>query len=367
MGHSLRIALGGLAVLVLAAGELAGIVSNHGIGGDFLAGIYEPARAVVHGVVPYGDPRLAGPLRESVYPASAFVPFAWIALLGHDGAVASWLVLMTAAAAATLRVLGVRDLRCYALWLLTPMMLSTIAIGNATVLVVFLVALVWRYRDRPLIAGLSLAGAIGLKLFAAPLVVWLIATKRYRAAACATVGAAAVILGAWATIGFAAIGRYPSILSANDHLWSPNGPYLQGLLQQLHVSSRLALGAGVVAAALLLIGAWFVSDIGAFALAACAAIIISPVAWIGYAGMLVVPLAVVSPQWSRVWLFLAGTYISWYYSPIPFKTPGLSVCTLGLVAAIVAVVLRSAEHRRSTARRLRPWTPTQPSSVSSAA
>jgi alpha-1,2-mannosyltransferase len=367
MGRAVRIAVGGWALVLLAAGEIAGIVTNHGVGGDFLAGIYYPAHAVAHGVVPYGDPRVAGPLQESVYPASAFVPFAWLGLLGPHGAVAVWLVLMTGAAAAALYVLGVRDLRCYALWLLTPMMLSTIAIGNATVLVVFFVALAWRFRDRQWPAGLALAAAIATKLFAAPLVVWLVATKRYRAAAVAAAGGCAMIVVAWGSIGFAAIGRYPSILSANDHLWSPDGPYLQGLLQQLHASTTLALGAGILVAAMLLAGVWVAGDVGGYTLAACAAIVLSPVAWVGYAGLLIVPLTVVWPRWSRGWLLLLGTYISWYYSPIPYRSPGLSVLTLALVAAIAVVVLRNDARVRPTTRRLAPWTPTRPSSASSAA
>jgi glycosyl transferase family 87 len=367
MGRAVRIALGGSALVLLAAVEIAGIVGNHGIGSDFAGTVYHPARAVVHGSTPYGDPRISGPLAGSVYPPSAFVPFAWLGFLGHDAAVAIWLVLMTAAAAATLRVLGVRDVRCYAVWLLTPMMLSTIAIGNATTLVVLLVAVAWRFRDRAWIVGLTLAAAIATKLFAAPLVVWLVATRRYRAAAIAAAGAPALILAAWASIGFSDIGRYPSILSANDRIWSPDGPYLQGLLEQLHSPSKVALGAGVVVAAMLLWGVWVAGDVGGYTLAACAAIVLSPVAWIGYTGLLIVPLAAAWPRWSRPWLLLLGTYVSWYYFPIAYRSPGLSVCTLGLVAAIVTSVLRKDVRRIAPPRRLGRWTPTRSSSASSAA
>jgi hypothetical protein len=332
--------LGSWALIALALVEIDGIIGNHGIGSDFAGTVYHPAQSVVHGHVPYGDPRVAGPLAGSVYPPSAFVPFFWIGLLGHDGAVGVWLVLMTAAACGTLWLLGVRDPRCFALWLLTPMMLSTVAIGNATTLVILLVAIVWRWRNRPWIAAGALVAAIATKLFVAPLVVWLIATKRYRAAAVTVAGVPLVILSAWGVVGFAAIGRYSSILSANNHIYSPSGPYLQGLVLQLHESSNLALAAGVAAAVLLLAAAWFAGDLGGFTLAACAAVILSPVAWIGYMGLLVIPLAVRRPAWSRAWLVLLGTYISWYYFPLPFKSPELSVCTLVLLGLLTAVVLR---------------------------
>jgi glycosyl transferase family 87 len=334
--------LGTWALVLFAALEVVGIVGNHGIGSDFAGTVYHPAQALVHGHVPYGDPRLPGPLAGSVYPPSAFVPFFWLGFLGSAGAVAIWIFLMAAAAVGTLAVLGVRDLRCYALWVLTPMMLSTIAIGNATTLVIFLLAVVWRRRDSPWIAAGALVVAIATKLFAAPFVFWLITTRRYRAAALTVVGVPLVLASSWAVVGFAAIDRYGSILSANNHIYAPAGPYLQGLVLQLHESSNVALAAGVVAAGLLLAAAREADDLGGFTLAACAAVILSPVAWIGYMGLLVIPLAVSWPRWSRAWLLLLGTYISWYYFPLPFRSPALSVCTLALLAALVVVVLRGA-------------------------
>jgi len=327
--------LAGWALLIFGWTEVAGIAGDLGVGSDFAETVYNPARAVLHGLVPYGDPRIPGPLAGSVYPPSAFAPFVWLGFLGHGAAVVVWLVLMTTAAAGTLWVLGVRDPRCYAVWLLTPMMLSTVAIGNATTLVIFLAAVLWRWRDSPLIAGAALVAAIATKLFAAPLVVWLIASRRYRAAALTVAGVPLVILSAWAAVGFAAIGRYSSILAANDRIYSPTGPYLQGLLLQLHAPSPVALAAGVAAAAALLTGTWFAGDLGGFALAACAAVLLSPVAWIGYMGLLVIPLAVRRPSWSPAWLLLLGTYVSWYYSPVPYATAGLSVCTLLLLAALL--------------------------------
>ena len=54
-----------------------------------------------------------------------------------------------------------------------------------------LVALLWRYRDRPLSAGSSLGLACGVKFFLWPLGVWLLASGRGRAAGLA----AAVAIG----------------------------------------------------------------------------------------------------------------------------------------------------------------------------
>ncbi len=176
------------------------------------------------------------------------------------------------------------------------------------------------------------------------LIIWLIATRRYRAALLTAVCTPLVVLAAWAVIGFSAIGRYPSILSANTKVFSSSGPYLQGLLLQLHGSSTIALGAGIIAAAALLVVAWFSDDLGCFTLAISAAIVLSPVAWIGYAGLLVIPLAVIWPRWSSAWLLLLGTYIHWYNSPLHYRSPALSLSTLALLAIIVMVIL----HRTAT-------------------
>ena len=60
----------------------------------------------------------------------------------------------------------------------------------------------WRWRDRPWAAGGPLALAVAFKLFLWPFVVWLAATRRYRAAIIAAALATTYTLVAWAAIGF---------------------------------------------------------------------------------------------------------------------------------------------------------------------
>jgi alpha-1,2-mannosyltransferase len=280
-----------------------------------------------------------------VYPPSAFVPLAPIGLLPHPVAVGLWLALLAVAAFAALRLLGVRDPRLYGLWLLTPMLLSTAAIGNATVLVVLLCALVWRYRDRAGVAGVALAAAVALKLFAAPLGIWLLAQRRYRAAGVAAGATAVLIFGAWACIGFTGLGQYTSILRTNRDVFGADGPFLQGLVLQAGGSSRAALAAGIVVAAALLSAAAFARDVTSFALAAAAAVILAPVAWIGYLALLGIPLAALWRRLSRAWLvLLLGGYAHWYYAPLDYRSAGLSVFTLALTAAVLALI--GVEDRR---------------------
>jgi hypothetical protein len=282
-----------------------------------------------------------------IYPPSAFLPVTWLGLLPHAVAVGIWVTVMFAASAATLRVLGVRDLRCYFFWLLSPPILSTIVIGNATTIVVLLAALLWRWRHSPDRAGLSLAAAIAIKLFLAPLAVWLVVRRRYRAAVYALIAAPLAVLVAWACIRFSALTRYPAIVSANDHTFAKNSPFLQGLVLQLRGSATLSLAIGLAAAAVLLCAARAVGDLGSYSLALAACVLLAPVAQIGYIALLFVPFIILRPVLSKAWWLLAVTYAHWYYSPIPYTSAALSVVTLLLAAALVLFPLREERRGRS--------------------
>jgi hypothetical protein len=332
-------------VVVLGLIEVRYYLKYHLIGTDFLLTIYHPAQAVLHGRTPYGNPLVITPLRGSVYPPSAFVGVAWLGFLPQGVAIALWEVVEFLAATATLWVLGVRDLRCYALWLLTPMVLATALFGNATILIILLFAILWRWRDNAIVAAAALTAAIAIKLFVAPMIIWLLFRGRFRAAAYTALATPFFILGAWAAIGFSAIGRYVSILSANDHLWGRDGPFLQSLVMQVGGSSLLAGVLGALAATALIAAAYFVGDLSAFTLTVAASILLAPVAWIGYLGLLVIPVAVLRPRFSPLWLvYLVGTYAHWWKSPLGFASAELSSCTLVLFAAVVAVVLTTSRE-----------------------
>jgi hypothetical protein len=309
-------------------------------GTDFSWTLWEPARAVLDG----GDPYVHSPTN---YPPSAFVPLLPLGALPFAAAEAVWLTILAVAAFATLWVLGVRDWRCFALWTLTPLTFPTVFVGNATVLVVLCAALLWRYRDAAVPAAAALTAAIAIKLFAAPLILWMLFTRRYRAAAYTTVATPIVILGAWATIGFDGLRSYRSILEKTADDNGPYGPLLQGLVQQMGGSSRAAFVAGLAVAAALVASALRArGDASRFALVWAAAIVASPVAWLCYVAGLVVPLAAASPRFSPRWLLLLGCWSGWWWSPLAFGGAGLSIATLLVTALLVAAVAFPSSLRR---------------------
>src|SRR5581483_7342074 len=95
-----------------------------------------------------------------------------------------------AAVPAALWLLGVRDWRCYGAAFLWPPVLSGVAIGTISPLLLLGVAACWRLRGR---GGLVAAAAltVAAKLFLLPLLVWLWVTGR-RAVAVAALTAGVV-------------------------------------------------------------------------------------------------------------------------------------------------------------------------------
>jgi alpha-1,2-mannosyltransferase len=312
--------------------HISALIGDGRFGTDFAQTIWYPARAILDGTDPYAHP-------GSDYPPFAYLPFLPLGAIPLAAAELIWVAALSVVAFGTLWVLKVCDPRCYAVWLFTPMVFSTVLVGNATVVVVFLVALCWRYRDRLVIAGLVLGVAIALKLIAAPLLVWMIASRRYRAALIAALVAPLLLLVSWAAIGLDGLSSYHQRLSDVAAASGLESQFLQGLLRQGGLSQAVAFDIGLVVGAGVLVIAGILArrghDAPAFGVAWASALVLSPIVWIGYASGLVVPLAARVPKYDARWLLLLGWWVAWWYSPLHYGSAGLSVATLLLTAAIV--------------------------------
>jgi hypothetical protein len=99
---------------------------------------------------------------------------------------------------AALRILGVQDWRCYGVALISAPAINSIALGTLTSFLLLGTALCWRYRDNPAAAGVATAVTALLKLFLWPLGVWLLVTRRWRAAIICT--GLILLVGGWAVI-----------------------------------------------------------------------------------------------------------------------------------------------------------------------
>jgi hypothetical protein len=264
----------------------------------------------------------------------------------------------------------------------SPVVLQGLMLGNLTVFLVLPVAVAWRHRDRAVVAGVALGSAIAAKLFVWPLVVWLLVTKRYRAAIWAVGSGVLLLLGSWAIVGFEGIVDYPALLRETQDVYATRSDSVGSILGGLGASVTVAVaGCWLVGLSLVAVGIWMSKrgdgDRRAFAALVAAGIVASPIVWPNYAALLFVPIAVTWPRLAPAWFFgyaiwLAGLLprpvatgapgrpqdvpeMAWELShalPAPGKALGIVGTILVVTAALVLVVRgRRPEEGLSRERR----------------
>lgn len=316
--------------------------------GDFTI-FRNAATAVMHGASPYVAPDPARLARNDafVYPPVTGLAFAPFALLPLEAARAVILLSGALAMLLALRLVRVSDWRCYGLAVATAPAVDAISIGALTPFLVLGAAAAWRFRHRAIVAGVAVAATAVAKLFLWPLVVWLIVTRRIRAAVAAVAAGATLAVGGWAVIGFAGLAEYPRLLHVLADVEAAESYSLAGLL---HLTGRpatlfaLAVAIGAVAA----VAAARRDDRVAFAVAIAGSLLATPVLWIHYFALLVVPLGILRPRLAPAWLALLGFWLT------PFAHSDGSgwktAFALGLTAAIVAELLRGGAARAPEAQ-----------------
>jgi glycosyl transferase family 87 len=263
------------------------------------------AKAVLRGHSPFvaPDPHALAHFDKFVYPPSTaffFAPFAVLPL--HLGQFLMFLAGLLATFAA-MRLLGVVDWRCYGLAIMTPPVVNSLALGAVTPFLLLGAALVWRYRDRPAACGATAAVTAVTKLFLWPLGLWLVATRRLRAAAACAVAGALVVVGGWAAIGFAGLHDYPDLLRVLTRVeqgvsYSPIA--LLGLTGTAATAAALVL-TGLVAVAVAVAARGEDGERRAFVVAVAGALVSTPLLWLHYLQLLLIPLALYRPRLSRLW------------------------------------------------------------------
>jgi hypothetical protein len=298
--------------ILLLTGLIAGryLTGTH-LGFDYRP-LWEASRHVLQGASPYPPPHAWALHNEQqfVYPPIAALLAAPLAAFPFGVAAALLAGLELVATGLTLRVLGVRDWRCYGITLLWYPVLQNLLIGSITSLLALGLALAWRYRDNQRVTAPVVAVLIGAKVFLWPLLFWLAATRRGIGALRGLALALAAVALSWAVIGFAGLTSYPQLLEV-----------LSGLEQQKSysaVSVGLALGLSSGEARALAIAAGAVTllcvvaigrlrkkdanaDRHAFILAIAAAFLLSPIVWTHYLALLVVPIAITRRTLSPLW------------------------------------------------------------------
>ena len=231
------------------------------IGFDFRGTLWEPARALLDGIPIYPEPtrEAVSVGNPAVYPPVFILASVPLALLPATVAAWLWLVVLAAAVLASMWILEVRDWRCLVLAVTSPVVVHGLWYGNLTVFLVLPLALAWRYRDRAPVVGIAVGAAVAAKLFVWPLVVWLLLTRRFRAAAWAVGSAAVIVLGAWALVGFQGLRDYPTLLRAVQDVYAVRSLSLSTVAGALGASVPAAVAVAAVAGlACLALAAWLV-------------------------------------------------------------------------------------------------------------
>lgn len=306
---------------------------------DFDHSMWVGGHRAVHGLTPYvaGDSPELATGEPFVYPAPALLLALPFTLLSQGVAGAVWTGLCLLSVLLALGALGVRDWRVYGVVLLWPAVVSGWQSGNVTLPLMLGVACAWRWRDRPVVAGALVGALASVKLFTWPLGLWLLATRRYRAAAWALGTGAALNLAAWATIGFDEVGRYRGVV---DGLTRAREQYSYSVvaLAEHHDLGRggaYALAAVVAAtvAVVCIRAGRRGGDATCFALAVAVTLLATPLIWLHYYALLAVPLALHRPRFGLAWVLPLALWASIAHTD---GWPGTWVVLLAL--ALVALL-----------------------------
>jgi hypothetical protein len=327
---------------------ISSFISIHAIAGDFHKEFWPAAVRVLHGESPYVfgryyvDNGLAFP-----YPATTAVLFAPFGLLSRGVSETIFTVVCFAALFGTLRVLEVRDWRLYGLMLLWAPVVNAWQSANLTPLLAFGVALVWRYRDRPLVAGPLAALAVSLKPFVWPIGIWLLATRRYRAAVYGLVAGLLLNAASFAVIGFHQIDRYLKDASKVSDAFYRHAYTPTALALHFGAGVSVAVAIGVVVAVLVAVACVVLGrrgdQLGALTLSVALMLLSSPVLWMHYFALTLVPLAIARPRLEPVWALPIVLLICGSRSTTAWQI----ILTLAVITVLIVASLRP---RRSPER-----------------
>ena len=333
-----------LLVLPVAVLALMLWASQDMIALDFHRSFRPAAEAVLNGQSPYPPPVAESMAERDAFvylPFAAFVftPFVLLPPLAAD-LVATGLMILFALAA--LWIVGVRDWRCYGIATFAPTLVNAIQTANLTVPLLLALAAIWALRHRAVLPGLVLALTLATKLFLWPIFVWLLATRRYRAAAASAAATVVLVGGSWALIGFAGLGDYPALLRMLAHSLEYDSYTIFALLSDLGAPGLLAKGVGIAVGAATLLGCWILGRHGdetrSFTLAILSALLLTPIVWLHYFALLLVPVAIVHKRLSLAWALpvLFWLFVQGSGNGTTFQT----LWALGVGALIAWLVLR---------------------------
>jgi alpha-1,2-mannosyltransferase len=251
-----------------------------------------------------------------VYPAVVVWPFALLAGLPHPMAIPVYFAVCAFGVIAATSFTPTRDRWIPVLVLSTAFTITGLQLGAISPLLFVGAVFLWKLRDRPLLFGLVAAPVIVSKLFLAPLLIWPLVAKRYRALAWAS--SLTLLLLAFGFItGALTPPGYLRLLSELATHEAGAGFGVIGALRNAGLTPLAAQAGGLVLAAVVVVVAWAHYRRGRdervlYCAGIVCALLLTPVLWSHY--LVLLPAALVALQARRRW-FLALVVVSWVMAP----------------------------------------------------
>ena len=342
VGASLAVGAALVATLVVSAGSPDFAL-------DFRAAYLPAAEALLEAGSPYAVNESSPDLVSGAYLYPPQLALAIVPLTPLSADVAAFIAFVVAFAAlmAALAILGVRDVRCYAIVVVWAPAWQALQMANVSALLVLALAIVWRYRDHVWRSGATLGLAASLKLFLWPMLVWALATRRSHVALCAVAVGLGVTLGSWAAIGFEDLTAYPDVLASVPDQSSNSIVAVLGNLGYAPMVGLIAtFGIGTTLLAAAVVVARSGDEVRAFTLAIAASLALTPILWWHYLALLVVPLALARPRFSPIWLLPTAIWLTRFGGG-----EGVESAVPLLVAALVVALILTRPSPGPTALR----------------
>jgi alpha-1,2-mannosyltransferase len=325
---------------LLTAYVLYYIVQFGALATDFHQEFWPAAARLIHGLSPYAASwqHIGGGVAFPYPPLTAIV-FVPLALLPHGVADGVFTAINIAAVLLTLRTLDVRDRRVYGIVLLWPVVVDAWQAANLTLLLGLGIAWTWRKRDQPVIAGVLVAILVSLKPFVWPLGLWLLATRRYAAAAYAVASGLAINLVAWGVVGFSQLNGYERVVNEVTSAMYRRGYDLIAFAIRLGAGHTTGYAITLTVGVLVALGCVYAGrrgdDQAALTLCIALCLLATPVLWTHYFALMVIPVALARPRLGALW-FLPMVMWVCPINPAPWQW----VVALAVNAVIVVAVLR---------------------------
>ena len=297
------ILLFGVLPVAVAIGMFATASSSNSLAADFHNELYPEAKLLLDWTNPFPSPDAALEYGHNlIWPPLAAFLVAPLTVL--PAGTASWVIALVGVGCSllSLRIVGVRVWRVYGVFAMGPQVIGEIRISHLTPVLCVLLALAWRYRDARFAPGLAIGLAGAIKFFLWPLGVWLAAIGRARETLVAALVAGASLL---LVLPFTSLDDYLRTLIelGKDFDQDSYSPF--GFLVQVGVSETPARIVSYALGAALLFFCWRRASLG---LAVAAALVLSPIVWLDYYAVAAIPLAIVRPRLSPVWLAPLATW-----------------------------------------------------------